>query len=74
MAERGTTATVAPATTTAVSYYQEPSRNPGSGNPGSRSCAYHQHLCNQADADDDDIQDTEEYVEETLSLDEVEKE
>lgn len=27
MAERGTTATVAPATTTAVSYYQEPSRN-----------------------------------------------
>ena len=36
MAERGTTATVAPAATTAVSYYQEPSRNlvPATPAPG----------------------------------------
>ena len=69
MAERGTTATVAPATTTAVSYYQEPSRNlvPATPAPVNISATKQMPM-------DDDIQDTEEYVEETLSLDEVEKE
>ena len=32
------------------------------------------YRCPRTGEDDDDIQDTEEYVEETLSLDEVEKE
>lgn len=69
MAERGTTATVAPATTTAVSYYQEPSRNLVPATPAPVPVP-----TINISATKHDIQDTEEYVEETLSLDEVEKE
>lgn len=58
MAERGTTATVAPATTTPA-----PVPVPTINISATKQMPM-----------DDDIQDTEEYVEETLSLDEVEKE
>lgn len=74
MAERGTTATVAPATTTAVSYYQEPSRNLVPATPASVPVPTINISATKQMPMDDDIQDTEEYVEETLSLDEVEKE
>ena len=72
MNERGSQPQVAPSTT-AVSYYQEPSRSlvttPAPVVPTIITSA-------KANVqEDDDIQDTEEYVEEeTLSLDEVEKE
>lgn len=74
MAERGTTATVAPATTTAVSYYQEPSRNLVPAAPAPVPVPTINISATKQMPMDDDIQDTEEYVEETLSLDEVEKE
>lgn len=74
MAERGTTATVAPATTTAVSYYQEPSRNLVPATPAPVPVLTINISATKQMPMDDDIQDTEEYVEETLSLDEVEKE
>ena len=74
MAERGTTATVAPATTTAVSYYQEPSRNLVPATPAPVPVPTINISATKQMPMDDDIQDTEEYVEETLSLDEVEKE
>ena len=74
MAERGTTATVAPATTTAVSYYQEPSRNLVPATPAPVPVPTITISATKQMPMDDDIQDTEEYVEETLSLDEVEKE
>lgn len=74
MAERGTTATVAPATTTAVSYYQEPSRNLVPATPAPVPVSTINISATKQMPMDDDIQDTEEYVEETLSLDEVEKE
>lgn len=74
MAERGTTATVAPAATTAVSYYQEPSRNLVPATPASVPVPTINISATKQMPMDDDIQDTEEYVEETLSLDEVEKE
>ena len=74
MAERGTTATVAPATTTAVSYYQEPSRNLVPATPAPVPVPTISISATKQMPMDDDIQDTEEYVEETLSLDEVEKE
>ena len=74
MAERGTTATVAPAATTAVSYYQEPSRNLVPATPAPVPVSTINISATKQMPMDDDIQDTEEYVEETLSLDEVEKE
>lgn len=74
MAERGTTATVAPATTTAVSYYQEPSRNLVPATPVPVPVPTINISATKQMPMDDDIQDTKEYVEETLSLDEVEKE
>lgn len=74
MAERGTTATVAPATTTAVSYYQEPSRNLVPATPAPVPVPIINISATKQMPMDDDIQDTEENVEETLSLDEVEKE
>lgn len=74
MAERGTTATVAPATTTAVSYYQEPSRNLVLATPAPVPVPTINISATKQMPMDDDIKDTEEYVEETLSLDEVEKE
>ena len=74
MAERGTTATVAPATTTAVSYYQEPSHNLVPATPASVPVPTINISATKQMPMDDDIQDTEEHVEETLSLDEVEKE
>lgn len=74
MAERGTTATVAPATTTAVSYYQEPSRNLVPATPAPVPVPIINISATKQMPMDDDIQDTEEYVEKTLSLDEVEKE
>lgn len=74
MAERGTTATVAPATTTAVSYYQEPSRNLVPATPAPVPVPTINISVTKQMPMDDDIQDTEKYVEETLSLDEVEKE
>lgn len=74
MAERGTTATVAPATTTAVSYYQEPSRNLVPATPAPVPVPTINISATKQMPMDDDNQDTEEYVEETLSLDEVEKE
>lgn len=74
MAERGTTATVAPATTTAVSYYQEPSRNLVLATPAPVPVPTINISATKQMPMDDDIQDTEEYVKETLSLDEVEKE
>lgn len=74
MAERGTTATVAPATTTAVSYYQEPSRNLVLATPAPVPVPTINISATKQMPMDDDIQDTEKYVEETLSLDEVEKE
>lgn len=73
MAERGTTATVAPATT-AVSYYQEPSRNLVPATPAPVPVPTINISVTKQMPMDDDIQDTEKYVEETLSLDEVEKE
>lgn len=73
MTERGTAATVTPAAaTTAVAYYQEPSHNLVPAAPAPVS-TINISATKQMQADDD-IQDTEEYVEETLSLDEVEKE
>lgn len=74
MAERGTAATVTPATTTAVSYYQEPSRNLVPATPAPVPVPNINISAAKQMPVDDDIQDTEEYVEETLSLDEVEKE
>lgn len=74
MAERGTAATVAPATTTAVSYYQEPSRNLVPATPALVPVPTINISAAKQMPVDDDIRDTEEYVEETLSLDEVEKE
>ena len=73
MAERGAQPVPAPPATTAVSYYQEPQRNlvttvvPATPTIISAAKPVHPIV--------DDIQDTEEVVEEaTLSLDEVEKE
>lgn len=74
MAERGTTATVAPVTTTAVSYYQEPSRNLVPATLAPVPVPTINISATKQMPMDDDIQDTEKYVEETLSLDEVEKE
>ena len=72
MSERGAQP-VPPSATTAVSYYQEPQRNlvatvvPATPTIISAAKSVHPVV--------DDIQDTEEFVEEaTLSLDEVEKE
>ena len=74
MAERGTTATVAPATTTAVSYYQEPSRNLVPATPAPVPVPTINISATKQMPMDDDIQEQEEYVAETLSLEEVEKE
>ncbi|WP_455673086.1 sigma-54 interaction domain-containing protein [Phocaeicola sp.] len=74
MAERGGAVAPPVPTTTAVSYYQEPSRNLM---PATQPVVPTINIsAGKVHTADDDIQDTEEYVEEEapLSLDEVEKE
>ena len=74
MAERGG-APVTPASSVPVSYYPDPSyqvMHPDITSPTINISSM--KPANNASRLDDDIQDTEEYVEETLSLDEVEKE
>ena len=73
-AERVISASVVSATSTAVSYYQEPSRNLVPATPAPVPVPTINISATKQMPMDDDIQDTEEYVEETLSLDEVEKE
>lgn len=71
MAERGAQPVPPPATTTAVSYYQEPPRMVATVVPATPTI----FPKSKVHPIEDDIQDTEELVEEeTLSLDEVEKE
>lgn len=71
MAERGAQPVPPPATTTAVSYYQEPPRMVATVVPATPTIFPKPKV----HPIEDDIQDTEELVEEeTLSLDEVEKE
>ncbi|MCD7924835.1 MAG: sigma 54-interacting transcriptional regulator [Bacteroides sp.] len=76
MAERGGTPVPVPApapTTTAVSFYQEPPRMVATVVPATTTPAI--ISTTKAQPVEDDIQDTEEVIEEeTLSLDEVEKE
>ena len=72
MADRGGT-NMPSSHPTAVSYYQDPSYNlvaSPAASPTIISPVKHAGVSKE----DDDIQDTEEYIEETLSLDEVEKE
>lgn len=71
MAERGAQPVPSPAATTAVSYYQEPPRMVATVVPATPTIFPKPKVHHI----EDDIQDTEELVEEeTLSLDEVEKE
>lgn len=71
MAERGAQPVPPPATTTAVSYYQEPPRMVATVVPATPTI----FPKSKVHPIEDDIQDTEELIEEeTLSLDEVEKE
>lgn len=75
MAERGTVANTPSSTMGTAAYYQEAGYNhlvPGV--PSSPTINISSVNRPGASQIDDDIQDTEEYVEETLSLDEVEKE
>ena len=75
MAERGAAPMPTTPSAVPVPYFQEPSYNlvhPGVASPTINISAV--KPSNGTSHVDDDIQDTEEYVEETLSLDEVEKE
>ena len=75
MAEKGTS--TMPASTSPVAYFQEPSYDLMPSVPASQhtiNISPMVHPAGGVSRMGDDIQDTEEYVEETLSLDEVEKE
>jgi DNA-binding NtrC family response regulator len=74
MAEKGGSSM--PASTAPVAYYQEPSYDLMPSVPASHTINISPmvHPTGSVSKMGDDIQDTEEYVEETLSLDEVEKE
>ena len=74
MAEKGGSSM--PASTAPVAYYQEPSFDLMPSVPASHTINISPmvHPAGSVSKMGDDIQDTEEYVEETLSLDEVEKE
>ena len=74
MAEKG--ASTMPASATPVAYFQEPSYDLMPSVPASPTINISPmvHPTGSVSRMGDDIQDTEEYVEETLSLDEVEKE
>lgn len=74
MAERGTSSVATPQHTPAVSFYPEPTYNLMPSSPSSPTINISPVKHAGVSKEDDDIQDTEEYVEETLSLDEVEKE
>lgn len=76
MAERGASGNQTGASTSAVAYLHESPYDmmpPVSTSPTINISSLH-HVGGASPHLDDDIQDTEEYVEETLSLDEVEKE
>ena len=70
MAERG--ATVSPNVDDKASFYMPPQAMVASAGPNMPTII--RRPVKPAHAMDDDIQDTEEYVEESLSLDDVEKE
>ena len=74
MAERGGQPVETSQQSQAVPYYQEPVYNLMPSAPLSPTINISPVKPGSVSKEDDDIQDTEEYVEETLSLDDVEKE